>query len=108
MLASAAGCEPDGRRRQVVLLTDRRLLIAAVRGGTPTELGVDTTSASYETDRALLVLEADGQPVAMVRDVEVTAASQIMRLLGDQHSLPGRATTDEVKHVRIRRDVPPV
>jgi hypothetical protein len=80
IVATAVGLEADGRRRQVVLLTDRRLLVVAVRGGTPLELDPDGTRSSFDTVGKLLTL-VDGADEVVLRNVDVRAGRQLLALL---------------------------
>jgi hypothetical protein len=80
IVATAPGLEADGRRRQVVLLTDRRLLVVAVRGGAPLELDPDGTRTSFDTVGKLLTL-VDGEDEVVLRNVDLRAGRQLLALL---------------------------
>jgi hypothetical protein len=80
IVATALGLEADGRRRQVVLLTDRRLLVVAVRGGAPLELDPDGTRSCFDTVGKLLTL-VDGGDEVVLRNVDLREGRQLLALL---------------------------
>lgn len=107
LVASAVGYEHDGRRRRVVLLTDRRVLITDPRAEHPLELGLTTASAAYEPDGGLLELHQDGRPHTVLRDVEAAAATQIVALLTSHRTMSTDALAPRVRHVHLRPHGPP-
>jgi hypothetical protein len=80
IVAAATGRESDGRRRLLVLLTDRRVLVTSLRGAAARQLDPDTTHAAFDPTGALLTLSGDGDEVVL-RDVDARAAQQLVRLL---------------------------
>jgi hypothetical protein len=91
IVAAATGREADGRRRLLVLLTDRRLLVTSLRGGEPRVLDPDRTRAELDPTGALLTLRGPGHEV-VVRDTDPHAAQQLERLLAARR--PGGVRRD--------------
>lgn len=106
LMASTVGYENEGRRRQVVLLTDRRIIVTGLRSDPHAELPLKASSASFEPDPPRLVLHQGTEAQAVVRDVEATAARQIVALLDVYRALPESATAPRVQHVHIRHRPP--
>jgi hypothetical protein len=80
IVAAVTGREADGRRRLLVLLTDRRLLVTSLRGGEPRVLDPDRTRAELDPTGALLTLRGEDDEV-VVRDTDPHAAQQLGQLL---------------------------
>lgn len=103
LVASAVGYEHEGRRRQVVLLTDRRILVVDLRKRAALEAGLDATSATFDRNGGRLTLEQEGMTRTVVRDVEPEIAEQIVELLLVRRRLPDSALAPRMRHVRLRR-----
>jgi hypothetical protein len=99
IVAMALGIEADGRRRQLVLLTDRRLLVVGLRSDPPTPLDPDGTRGSFDPTGDLLTLR-DGEDELLLRDVDPAAGRRLLALL-DQRRSPRNAETDLHPTVRI-------
>lgn len=103
LIASAVGYENEGRRRQIVLLTDRRVVVAGLRDDSPVvEFAPAVTAATFDPYGARLIFRQDKQPELVVRDVEMAAARQIVTLLEDRRVLPDSALAPRVRHVQIQ------
>jgi hypothetical protein len=99
VLASASGREPDGRRRRIVLLTERRIVVAWHRGGPAVELGYAATAGRYERD-GRLVLVAGGEE-HVLREVDAHVARTIVSLITTRRSLAERAPVESHPVLRI-------
>jgi hypothetical protein len=97
LLASAMGVEDGGRRRRVVLVTDRRVIVAWTRPSPPDVLP-HSCRARYELDR--LVLTTDDDEVALTA-VDPDDARQIVALLSQRHRQPLRERIGPAFHVRV-------
>lgn len=106
LIASAVGLEPDGRRRQVVMVTDRRLLVAAVDGTPALELGLETASAIFDAVGRRLTLRQGQELRAVLRHVEPADAAQIVATLADHRPLHDRALAPRTRHVHLCPDRP--
>jgi hypothetical protein len=98
IVATALGLEADGRRRRVAILTDRRLLVAALRGGAPRELDADATVGRFDPDGDLLTFS--GEDEVILRRVDPRAGRHLLRLLASRRP-SGAARPDEPGTVRI-------
>jgi hypothetical protein len=99
IVATALGIEADGRRRHVVLLTDRRLLVSNLRTDPPVQLDPDGTRGEFDPTGDLLTLRDDDRELVL-RGVEPVSARQLLGLLGQRR--PGhRLGEDEPGNVRI-------
>lgn len=99
LIASALGFEVDGRRRQVVLLTDRRVLLVGLRGEAPIELPREGCAAEYDTSGGLLAVR-QGDRRLEVRDIKADAAARVITLLRRHRStLAGRDAS--LRRVRL-------
>lgn len=99
LLVSAWGIEADGRRHRVVVVTDRRVLVAGRRPGPPESLSA-SASASYDRVEGLLVL-TDGDTVARLRAVEPREGRQVVQLLDRRHDRPLAERLGSPFHVRV-------
>ena len=100
LLGTAVGLEIDGRRRQVLLLTDQRVLRVGVRDGVPDQLPLAGSRATFEAVGAILtVSNAVGR--LELRDVERAAAERVELLLGWHRSRLRSRATEGLRHVRI-------
>lgn len=97
LLASAVGVEDGGRRRRVVLVTDRRVVVAWTRPSPPVLLP-HGCQAQYEHDR--LVLTTDDVEVA-VTAVDPRDARQVIALLSQRRGQPLSERIGPAFHVRI-------
>jgi hypothetical protein len=84
IVATALGIEADGRRRQLVLLTDRQLVIAGLRSATPRTMDPDTARGEYDATGDLLTLQ-DGEGEVVLRGVDRAAAQRLLALLQQRH-----------------------
>lgn len=101
VFASLGGREADGRRRCVVVLTDRRVLIAWLRGGPPEELPLSgSTVCRYEQPGSLLTLR-QGDHEVLLRDVEEGAARVLMQLLRHRRPPKPNGPSSIVNGVRV-------
>lgn len=99
LLASACGLEVDGRRHRVVVVTDRRVVVAWRRGDTPDLLAM-TATGTY--DRATGHLElADEDVTVALRDVDQHEAERVVRVLGRRHHRPLPERIGAGSHIRI-------
>lgn len=97
VLASATALEGEGRRRQVVVVTDHRVLVTGMRDDAPVEFPLDDFSCSYERAGGRLTLRGEDREL-VVREVEEMAGRTILSLLAD------RATRRSAQHaVRASR-----
>jgi hypothetical protein len=99
IVATALGIEADGRRRQLVLLTDRRLLVAGLRSTPPHAMDPDATRGAFDPTGDLLSLR-EGDDEILLRAVERTAAQRLLVLL-EQRRPAGSPASDVPSTVRI-------
>jgi len=100
LLGTAVGLEVDGRRRQVLLLTDQRVLRVGLRNDVPDELPVAGSRAAFaEVGGILTVSNAAGR--LELRGVEPAAAGRVELLLGWHRSRLRSRATEDLRHVRI-------
>ena len=100
LLGTAVGLEVDGRRRQVLLLTDQRVLRVGLRNHEPDELPLPGSRAVFdEAGGILTVSNAAGR--LELRGVERAAAERIELLLGWHRSRLRSRATEGLRHVRI-------
>jgi hypothetical protein len=100
LLGTAVGLEVDGRRRQVLLLTDQRVLRVGLRSEAPDELQLPGSRAAFdEVGGILTVSNAAGR--LELRGVERAAAERIELLLGWHRSRLRSRATEGLRHVRI-------
>ncbi len=100
LLGTAVGLEVDGRRRQVLLLTDQRVLRVGLRNDVPDELPLSDSHAAFdEAAGVLTVSNAAGR--LQLRGVERAAAERIELLLGWHRSRLRSRATEGLRHVRI-------
>jgi len=100
LLACAVGLEVDGRRQQVLLLTDKRALQVGLRGDVPDELPVEGAGARFDEVGAILTITGDGGNLEL-RGVEPGAAERIAQLLGRHRSRLRAGATQDLHHIRI-------
>lgn len=106
LVTSTVGYEDEGRRRQVVLVTDRRVVVAGSRSEPSVDLVLAGTTATYDPQGGRLLLERAGEVRAVVRAVEATAARQVVSVLDDHRTMPDVSFAPRVQHVHIRDDDP--
>lgn len=101
VLTSAVGIEADGRRRRIVLLTDRRIVIVWRRGGPPLVLGYAGATCGYDRRGGLLTL-VSGDDEVVLRDVEEAVGRTVVSLVTSRREVAARAPrTDPPPTVRI-------
>ncbi len=100
LLACALGLEIDGRRRQVLMLTDKRAIRVGLRGERPDELPVEGAGARFDEVGDVLTITGTAGRLEL-RDVERGAAERIERLLGRHRSRLLAGTTQDLHHIRI-------
>jgi hypothetical protein len=98
IVATALGIEADGRRRQVVILTDRRLLVVGRRGETPREFDPDGTAGSFDPSGDLLTF-VNGDDEIVLRGVDARGARQLLGLLSARRPRAHRAAPGTVRIV---------
>jgi hypothetical protein len=84
IVATALGIEADGRRRQLVLLTDRRLVIAGLRSAPPRTMDPDGVRGDFDPTGELLTLH-DGDDEVVLRGVDRGTAQRLLALLQQRH-----------------------
>ena len=100
LVASTLGREAAGRRRQVVLLTDRRLLLVGLRGEPPRALLREGCTAEYDTVGGVLtVRQGDGR--LEIRDVKADSAARMITLLRRHRSTLLRRDVSSLRRVRL-------
>jgi hypothetical protein len=99
IVATALGIEADGRRRQLVLLTDRRLLVAGLRSAPPRAMDPDATRGAFDPLGDLLTLRA-GDDEVLLRGVDRAAAQRLLVLL-EQRRPAASPASDLPSTVRI-------
>lgn len=102
LITSALGLEVDGRRRLVVLLTDRRVLLVGFRGEAPVALSREGCAAEYDAVGGLLHIR-QGEEQLLIRDVASDVAARLITLLRRHRSALGRRSGN-LQHVRILQD----
>ena len=80
IVASCLGIEVDGRRRRLVVLTDRRLFVAWARGGTHTFLARAQAGCTYDPDGGVLTL-ADADDEVVLRGVSEMSGRTMAQLM---------------------------
>jgi hypothetical protein len=101
VMASAVALEDEGRRRQVVVVTDRRVLVTGLRGDTSVEFPLDGSTCEYQRCGARLTLRHDELQVT-VREIDELASRTIQTLLGARATR--RSVQDAVRVSRGRFD----
>lgn len=102
LITSALGLELDGRRRQVVLLTDRRVLLVGFRGEAPVGIPREGCAAEYDTVGGLLHIR-QGEQQLLIRGVASDVAARLITLLRRHRSALGRRSGD-LHHIRVVQD----
>jgi hypothetical protein len=97
LLASAVGVEHEGRRRRVVLVTDRRVIVAWTRPSPPVVLP-HSCRARHEHDR--LILTSDDVDITLDA-IDPQDARQVVALLSRRHGQPLSDRMGPAFHVRI-------
>lgn len=100
LIASTLGREADGRRRQVVLLTDRRVLLVGLRGEPPIALLREGCAAEYDTIGGVLTVRQGDRSVE-IRDVRADAAARVITLLRRHRSTLLRRDASSLRRVRL-------
>lgn len=101
LVASLLGYEPEGRRRHVVLATDRRVIIAAVRPAPATELGYDQLAAAAAVDGALVLTTTDGSQHVVERVIEPRRLQLMVELVNGRLGEPAGHHRPAPPKVRI-------
>lgn len=102
LITSALGREVDGRRQQLVLLTDRRVLLVGFRGEAPIALLREGCAAEYDTVGGVLHIRR-GDRQFELRDVPSDVAARLITLLR-RHRLTLRQRPENLGHVRLVQD----
>lgn len=100
LVASAVGRELEGRRGRVVLVTDRRVVVAWNRAAPPDAFPVTACSASHDRDRANLTV-GDGESSITVTGVDPADADQIVGVLSRWAGRPLAERIGPPFHVRV-------
>jgi hypothetical protein len=87
LVASVAGIEADGRRRRMIVVTDRRIRVGGFRGDAPLELSLTGATCSYDRNGALLTLR-QGEDEVMLRGVDEIPARALVELLANHRPRP--------------------
>lgn len=101
LMASLLGYEQDGRRRQVVLATDHRVLIASVRPSPPTELRYPQLERIEAVDGALVLTTRDGEQHTVERVTEERRLELMVELLRGRAGEPSGHHRPSPPKVRI-------
>ena len=101
LMASLLGYEEGGRRRHVVLATDRRVLIAPVRPSPPVELGYTQLLAAEAVDGALVLTTVEGDQHIVERVTEPRRLALMVELLRGRAGEPAGHHRPAPKKVRI-------
>lgn len=80
IVASCLGVEADGRRRRLVVLTDRRLFVAWARGGAHTFLVREQAGCTFEEDGGRLTL-GDAEHEVVLRGVSQMSGRTMAQLI---------------------------
>ncbi len=79
-MASAVALEDEGRRRQVLVVTDQRVLVTGLRGDESVEFPLDGSTCDYQRTGGRLTLQHDGRELT-VREVDELAGRTVRTLL---------------------------
>lgn len=101
LMASLLGFEHEGRRRHVVLATDRRVLIASVRPAPPTELGYPELVEVDAADGALVMTTTTGEQHVVERVTEPRRLALMVELLRGRAGEPAGHHRPAPAKVRI-------
>lgn len=102
VVASAPAVEDEGHRRQVVVVTDRRVLIAGLRGDAVAEFPLDGSTCRYQRTGGRLTFVHEDRELT-VRDIDELASRNIQTLLETRATL--RTAQDAVRAGRGRAEV---
>jgi hypothetical protein len=80
LIVSIPAFEADGRRRRIVLVTDRRVLVVGLRKEPTLDFPL-SAACSYDRTGGLLTFTTGGDEVA-IRDVDEIAGRSIVEFLG--------------------------
>lgn len=80
VMASAMALEDEGRRRQVVVVTDRRVLITGLRDDTSVEFPLDGSTCRYQRTGGRLTFAYEDRELT-VRDIDELAGRNLVMLL---------------------------
>jgi hypothetical protein len=80
VMASAVALEEEGRRRQVVVVTDHRVLITGLRGDTSVEFPLDGSTCRYQRTGGRLTLRHEDRELT-VRAIDELSSRTIQTLL---------------------------
>jgi hypothetical protein len=101
VLASVIALEDAGRRRQVVVITDQRVLVTGMRGESSLEFPLEGSTCCYQRAGGRLTLRSDGQEL-VVREVDEVAGRTIVELLAARATR--RSAQEAVRFGRVRID----
>lgn len=101
LVASLVGYEEGGRRRHVVLATDRRIVIAPVRPAPPLDLGYRELVDVDGTDGALVLTTRDGERVVVERVEDRGTLRLLVELLRGRAGEPAGHHAPGAPKVRI-------
>ena len=102
ILASVTALEEEGRRRQVVVVTDQRVLVTGMRGEASIEFPLEDSTCCYQRAGGRLTLRA-GEHEVVVREVDDLASRTIVELLGARATR--RTAQEAVRAGRGRHDL---
>jgi hypothetical protein len=100
VMASAMAIEDEGRRRQVVVVTDHRVLVTGLRGDTSVEFPLDGSTCGYERAGGRLTLRSDEREL-VVREVDELASRTILTLLAARATRRSAQEAVRLGHSRI-------
>lgn len=100
VMSAALGFEVDGRRRQLLLLTDRRVVLVGLRGEVPEVLAATDACASFDRVGGILTVAGSGGELVL-RGVDQAAAERLERLLARHRSRLATRATRDLHHIRI-------
>lgn len=101
LMASLLGYEQGGRRRHVVVATERRVVIAPVRPAPTTELGYEQLVAAAAVDGALVLTADDGSQHVVERVTEPHRLDLMVELLAGRLGQPSAHHRPAPPKVRI-------
>lgn len=101
LVASLLGYEEGGRRRHVVLATDRRVIVSPVRPSPAMELGYEQLAAAAALDGALVLTTTDGSQHVVERVTEPRRLELMVELLSGRLGQPAGHHRPAPPKVRI-------
>lgn len=100
-MGSLVGYEQGGRRRRVVLATDRRIVIAPTRPAPPLEISYEELSDVSGADGTLALVAQDGERTLVERIADETALHLVVDLLRGHAGVPAGHHAPRPPKVRI-------